>query len=99
MATAKAARIGKEAFLCCTSLRELVIPTELRYLGIRVFCGCKQLALFTLPDCGDFERTIQAENNAFLMCDNFERASWVELLPPGDPDSDAFDEELHTELP
>ena len=95
----KLQRIGKEAFLCCTSLRELVIPTQLRYLGFRAFCGCEQLALFTLLDCGDFERTIQTENNAFLMCDNFERASWVELLPPGDPDSDAFDEELHTELP
>ena len=34
-----------------------------------------------------------------LMCDNFERACWVELLSPGDPDSDAFDEELQTELP
>ena len=33
------------------------------------------------------------------MCDNFERASWIELLSPKDPDSDAFDEELHTELP
>ena len=103
------ARIGKEAFLCCISLRELVIPTELRYLGIRAFCGCEQLALFTLldigdverttQDIGDVERTIQAENNAFLMCDNFARASWIELLSPRDPDSDAFDEELHTELP
>ena len=95
----KLQRIGKEAFLCCTSLRELVIPTELQYIGIRAFCGCEQLALFTLLDYGDCERTIQAENNAFLMCDNFEKASWVELLPRGDPDSDAFDEELHTELP
>ena len=95
----KLQRIGKEAFLCCTSLRELVIPIELQYIGIRAFCGCEQLALFTLLDFGDCERTIQAENNAFLMCDNFEKASWVELLPRGDPDSDAFDEEPHTELP
>ena len=94
----KLQRIGKEAFLCCISLRELVIPTELRYLGIRTFCGCEQLVLFTLQDIGDAARTIQAENNAFLMCDNFVRESWIELLSPRDPDSDAFDEELHTEL-
>ena len=94
----KLQRIGKEAFLCCTSLRELVIPTELRYLGIRAFCGCDQLALFTLLDIDDSAKGIRAEDNAFLMCDNFARESWIELLPPRDPDSDAFDEELHTEL-
>ena len=32
-------RIGKEAFLCCTSLRELVVPSNLQYLGVRAFCG------------------------------------------------------------
>ena len=94
----KLQRIGKEAFLCCISLRELVIPTELRCLGIRAFCGCEQLVLITLLDMEDAARTIQAENNAFLMCDNFARESWIELHPPRDPDSDAFDEELHTEL-
>ena len=33
------------------------------------------------------------------VCDNFERESWIEPLPPrdtdSDTDSDAFDEELH----
>ena len=32
------------------------------------------------------------------MCDNFERPPWVELLPSEGPDSDAFDEESHTEF-
>ena len=41
------------------------------------------------------DKAIQAEHNAFLLCDNFDRACWVEL---GDPDSDAFDEEFHTEF-
>ena len=90
-------RIGKDAFLCCISL--CVIPTELHYIGIRAFCGCEQLVRFTPLDWGEGERTVQAEHNAFLMCDNFERASWVELLSPREPDSDAFDEELHTEFP
>ena len=38
---------------------------------------------------------VQAEDNTFLMCDNFEREAWIELLPSRDTDSDAFDEELH----
>ena len=94
----KLQRIGKEAFLCCIALRELVIPTELLHIGIRAFCGCEQLARFTPLDMEDPARIIQAEDNAFLMCDNFAHASWIVLLPPRDPDSDAFDEELHTEL-
>ena len=92
-------RIGKEAFLSCISLREVVIPTELQDIGIRAFCGCEQLVRFTPLDWGEVDRTVQAEHDAFLMCDNFDRASWVELLPPGEPDSDAFDEELCTEFP
>ena len=45
------------------------------------------------------DRLVQAEHNAFLMCDKFEQPSWVELLPTEGPDSDAFDEELYTEFP
>ena len=92
-------RIGKEVFLSCIALREVVIPTELQDIGIRAFCGCEQLRRFTPLDWGEIDKTIQAEHNAFLLCDNFERASWVELLPSEGPDSDAFDEELHTEFP
>ena len=33
------------------------------------------------------------------MCDNFEKPLWVELLPSEGLDSDAFDEEIHTEFP
>ena len=84
----KVRQIGKEAFLCCTSLREIVIPPMLRYLGIRAFCGCKQLSLFTQLDEADSDRGVQAEDNTFLMCDNFEREAWIELLPPRDTDSD-----------
>ena len=92
-------RIGKEAFLSCISLREVVIPTELQDMGIRAFCGCEQLKRFTPLDWGEGDKAIQAEHNALLLCDNFDRASWVELLPLGGPDSDAFDEEFHTEFP
>ena len=74
-----------------------VIPTELRDIGNRAFCGCEQLQRFTPLDWGDIEQWIQAEHNAFFMCDKFEKPQWVELLPAEGPDSDAFDEELNHE--
>ena len=46
---------------------------------------------------GDIEQWVQAEHNAFFMCDKFEKPLWVELLPAEGPDSDAFDEELYHE--
>ena len=39
--------IGKEVFLNCVALQEVVIPTELRDIGNRAFCGCEQLQRFT----------------------------------------------------
>ena len=92
-------QIGKEVFLSCISLREVAIPTELQDIGIRAFCGCEQLQRFTPLDWRGTNMIIQAEHNAFLLCDNFEKAPWIELLPSEGPDSDAFDEELHTEFP
>ena len=53
---------------------------------------------FTQLDEADTDRGAQAEDKTFLMCDNFERESWIELLPPRDTDSDAFYEELHKGL-
>lgn len=86
----KLQKIGKEAFLCCTSLKEIVIPPKLRYIGARAFCGCEQLEVFTKLDGTDAWR---AERNAFLMCSNSRRESWIKLLPqPQDPDSDCFDD-------
>ena len=92
-------QIGKEAFLSCIALQEVVIPTELQEIGIRAFRGCEQLRVFTLLDLGENDQHVQAEHNAFLLCDNFEQPLWVELLPTEGPDSDAFDEELYTEFP
>ena len=86
-------QIGKEVFLNCVALQEVVIPTELCDIGIRAFCGCEQLQRFTPLDWGEIEQSVQAEHNAFFMCDKFERPLWVELLPAEGPDSDAFDEE------
>ena len=91
-------QIGKEAFLDCVVLQEVVIPTELSDIGNRAFCGCEQLQRFTLLDWGDVEQWVQAEHNAFFMCDKFEKPHWLELLPAEGPDSDAFDEESATNI-
>ena len=40
-------QIGKEVSLNCVVLQEVVIPTELRDIGNRAFCGCEQLQRFT----------------------------------------------------
>ena len=90
-------QIGKEVFLNCVVLQEVVIPTELSDMGNRAFCGCEQLQRFTSLDWSDIEQWVQAEHNAFFMCDKFEKPQWAELLPAEGPDSDASDEELHHE--
>ena len=92
-------QIEKEVFLNCVALQEVVIPTELSDIGNRAFCGCEQLQRFTLLDWGDIEQWVQAEHNAFFMCDKFEKPLSLELLPAEGPDSDAFDEELHHVYP
>ena len=79
-------QIGKEVFLNCVVLQEVVIPTELSDIGNRAFCGCEQLQRFTPLDWGDIEQWVQAEHNAFFMCDKFEKPRWVELLPADGPD-------------
>ena len=68
--------IGKEVFLNCVVLQEVVIPTELSDTGNRAFCGCEQLQRFTLLDWGDIEQWVQAEHNAFLMCNKFEKPEY-----------------------
>ena len=35
--------------------------------------GCEQLQRFTPLDWGDAEQWVQAEHNAFFMCDKFEK--------------------------
>ena len=65
-------QIGKEVFLNCVVLQEVVIPTELSDIGDRGFCGCEQLQRFTLLDWSDIEQWVQAEHNAFFMWDKFE---------------------------
>ena len=61
-------------------------------------CRVSVTATLHALDWGDIEQSVQAERNAFLMCDKFERPLWVEVLPAEEPDSDAFDEELYNVL-
>ena len=90
-------RIGCEAFGWRIALKEVRIPAELQYIGNRAYWGCKLLKCLTASSSKDASRLVQAEHNAFGSCDNFEKASWIELLPFEELDSDALDEEIHTE--
>ena len=92
-------QIGKEVFLNCVVLQEVVIPTELSDIGNRAFCGCEQLQRFTPLDWGDIEQWVQAEHNAFFMCDKFEKPLWVELLPAEGPDSTLLTRSYTTSTP
>ena len=78
---------------------EVELPGGQSSQANRAFCGCEQLQRFTLLDWGDIEQWVQAEHNAFFMCDKFEKPHWLELLPAEGPDSDAFDEELYHVYP
>ena len=90
-------RICYEAFGWCVALTELKIPAELQYIGNRAFWSCKLLRCLTTSGSTDASRLVQAEHNAFGSCDNFEKAPWIELLPSEEVNSDAIDEEIHTE--
>ena len=90
-------QIGYEAFGWCIALKEVRIPAELQYIGNRAYWGCKLLRCLTTSGSADASRLVQAEHNAFGSCDNFEKAPWIELLPSEELDSDALDEEIHTE--
>ena len=46
MAPATTHTNGKEVFLSCVVLQEVVTPTELSDIGNRAFCGCEQLQRF-----------------------------------------------------
>ena len=88
-------------FAHCVALNCMWLPPRLTQIGKEVFLNCVvlQLQRFTPLDWGDIEQWVQAEHNAFFMCDKFEKPRWVELLSADGPDSDAFDEELYQEGP
>ena len=74
--------LAKKPFSAAHHFGNVVVPPKLQYLGIRAFCGCEQLTLFTKLDDPDTWRGVYAEDNTFSMRGNFERQSWIKLLPP-----------------
>ena len=67
------------------------LPSDFHNIGPRACENCKRLVEVNLMST---DITALPEHNAFLLCDNFEQPSWVELLPTEGPDSDAFDEDF-----
>ncbi len=42
--------IEENAFACCTSLKEVILPASLRKIGARAFCECERLTDLNIPN-------------------------------------------------
>ena len=99
----KLRRIGQEAFLLCSSLREVHTPPPLLYIAHRAFSGCTQLRRLLKMENRTTWRGPYVECNTFEMCHKFDMPDWVNPLPLNQGSSrtfnaEAFDEELRRGL-
>ena len=92
-------RIGQEAFLLRSSLREVHTPPALLYIAHRAFPGCTQLSgLHKMKDKTTW-RGPYVQSNAFQMCHKFDMPQWINLLPPNQGSSRTFEaEDFYCEL-
>ena len=96
-------RIGQEAFLLCSSLREVHTPPALLYIAHRAFSGCTQLSrLLKMKDKTTW-RGPYVESNTFEMCHQLDMPGRINLLPPNQGSSrtfnaEEFDDELRRNL-
>ena len=92
-------RIGQEAFLLCSSLREVHTPPALLYIAHRAFSGCTQLSRLRKMKDKTTWRGPYVESNAFEKCHNFDMPAWINLLPPNQGSSRTFEaEDFYHEL-
>ena len=96
-------RIGKEAFLLCSSLHEARAPPALIYIAHRAFLGCTQFSrLIKMEDKATW-RGPYVERDTFELCDKLHMPGWINLLPPNQGSSrtfnaEEFDDELRRNL-
>ena len=64
----KLRRIGKEAFLLCSSLQEVRTPPALLYIAHRAFFDCEQLIQLIKMEEKATWRGPYAESNPFDLC-------------------------------
>ena len=96
-------RIGQEAFLLCSSLREAHTPPALLYIAHRAFSGCTQLSRLLKMEAKTTWRGPDVECNTFEMCHKFDMPGWINPLPLNQGSSrtfnaEAFDDELRRNL-
>ena len=60
----KVVEIGEQAFLSCSSLTSVTIPSSVTSIGSAAFCFCSGLSLVTIPSS-----VISIGDNAFSYCD------------------------------
>ena len=86
-------RIGREAFLKCISLREVHTPPPLLYIAHRAFAGRTQLSKLHKMGAKSTWRGPYVERSAFDKCHQFDIPDWINLLPPNQGSSRAFETE------
>lgn len=69
--------IGKEAFLQCYKLKEVVIPESVTSIGVMAFSGCGQLECITIPS-----RVTFIGYSAFISCDKLSTIYCKPATPP-----------------
>lgn len=67
--------IDKEAFLNCTSIKSVVIPEGVTFIGEKAFKGCTSLEMVQMPD-----GVCEIGNNAFEKCSSLTRIKLPEGL-------------------
>ena len=77
-------RIGREAFLKCSSLEIIHIPPALLYINKRAFAGCTQLCKLVRMGKKGTWRGTYVEHNTFEMCAKLTLPSWIRSLPKPD---------------
>ena len=94
----KLRRIGQEAFLNSSSLREVHAPPALLYVARRAFAGCTQLCAFHKPDARITWRGTYAESSAFDKCGQFKVPRWIHLLPKRSHRNEEWTDDFYEEL-
>ena len=85
-------RIGREAFLKCSSLEVIHIPPALLYINKRAFAGCTQLCKLVRMGKKATWRGTYVEHNTFEMCTKLTLPSWIRSLPKPDAAKEEWEE-------
>ena len=85
-------RIGREAFMKCSSLEVIHTPPALPYIKKRAFAGCTQLCKLVRMGKKGTWRGTYVEHNTFEMRTKLTLPSWIRSLPKPDAAKEEWEE-------